>query len=73
MTSGACGKRVIVALALCAAVAACSGSKRDLPTTGGFFNVQEIPLETYTAEQIFERGEYEIERKRPSGAVSGLC
>ena len=33
--------------------------------TKNFFNPQEIPLETYTPEQIFERGEFELNRKRP--------
>ncbi|WP_282705401.1 acetyl-CoA carboxylase biotin carboxyl carrier protein subunit, partial [Sulfitobacter sp. 15WGC] len=39
-------------------LAACGGG--DGRSDGNFFNPQEIPLETYSAEQIFERGEYEL-------------
>ncbi len=38
-------------------------------TTGSFFNPQEIPLETYSAEQIFERGEFELSRSQPDEAA----
>ncbi len=38
-------------------------------TTGSFFNPQEIPLETYSAEQIYERGEFELNRARPDEAA----
>ncbi len=31
--------------------------------------VSNVPLETYTAEQIFTRGEYELDRKRPDDAA----
>lgn len=31
--------------------------------------VSRVPLETYTAEQIFTRGEYELDRKRPEDAA----
>ncbi|THH39048.1 outer membrane protein assembly factor BamD [Aliishimia ponticola] len=35
----------------------------------GFFSNEEIPLETYTPLQIFERGEFELERRRPDDAA----
>lgn len=68
MTSGASGTRVMAALLVAASLGACGG-ERNLPTTGSVFNPQQVPLETYPAEQIFERGEYELERKQPSEAA----
>ena len=61
--------RVIGTVLLVAALAACGA--RDTPRTGGFlgFGGEEIPLETFSARQIFERGEYELERNRPSEAA----
>ncbi|MEL6512774.1 MAG: outer membrane protein assembly factor BamD [Pseudomonadota bacterium] len=50
-----------------ASLAACNGNGR--PRTGGFLNAQEIPLESFTAEQIFERGEYELEDNDPGEAA----
>ena len=38
-------------------------------TTGSIFNQQEIPLESYAPNQIFERGEFELERSRPKDAA----
>ena len=60
MIRGKSISRLATVLALTAAVAACGGNGR--PTTGGFFNQQEVPLETFTAQQIFERGEFELEQ-----------
>lgn len=61
--------RLASVVALVAALSACGG--RDAGRfTGNFFNPQEIPLETYTAEQIFERGEFELNRKRPDDAAT---
>ncbi|WP_299782757.1 outer membrane protein assembly factor BamD [uncultured Roseobacter sp.] len=61
-------KRVITALLVAATLAACGG--RDSGRSGGnFFNPEEIPLETYSAEQIFERGEFELNRSRPDDAA----
>ncbi|WP_390914233.1 outer membrane protein assembly factor BamD [Pseudosulfitobacter sp. SM2401] len=68
MASGASGKRLIVALLLSTTLVACGGS-RNLPTTGSLFNPQQVPLESFTAEQIFERGEFELERNQPSEAA----
>jgi len=52
--------RLACVMAMAGTLAACGGNGR--PTTGGFFNQQEIPLENFTAEQIFGRGEYELEQ-----------
>ncbi|UOA27706.1 outer membrane protein assembly factor BamD [Pseudosulfitobacter sp. DSM 107133] len=68
MTSGGTRTGVVCALVLATALSAC-GNGKDRPTTGTIFNQQEIPLETYTAQQIFERGEYELERKKPDQAA----
>ncbi|MEL6465428.1 MAG: outer membrane protein assembly factor BamD [Pseudomonadota bacterium] len=46
-------------LTVTALVAAC-GNGNGRPTTGGFFNRQEVPLENFSAEQIYERGEFEL-------------
>lgn len=52
---------------LCSTLAACGGDEGR--TTGSLFNRQEIPLETYEPQQIFERGEFELTRNRPSDAA----
>ncbi|MGJ8544988.1 MAG: outer membrane protein assembly factor BamD [Sulfitobacter sp.] len=62
-------KRLIGSVMLVAALSACGGQNPGR-SDGSFFNPQEIPLETYSAEQIFERGEYELERKRPDDAAT---
>ncbi len=36
---------------------------------GNFFRNQDVPLETYSPNQIFERGEFELERSRPEDAA----
>jgi outer membrane protein assembly factor BamD len=59
---------MIGAVLLVAAVSAC-GNRDAGRTTGGLFNSEEIPLETYTAQQIFERGEYELNRDSPDDAA----
>ncbi|ASM72739.1 MULTISPECIES: outer membrane protein assembly factor BamD [Roseobacteraceae] len=68
MTSGGTRTGVVCALVLATALSAC-GNGSDRPTTGGIFSQEEIPLETYSAQQIFERGEYELERKKPDQAA----
>ena len=60
MIRGKSFSRLATVLVLTAIVAACSNN--DRPTTGGFFNQKEIPLEEFSAEQIFERGEFELEQ-----------
>ncbi|MGZ2258379.1 outer membrane protein assembly factor BamD [Roseobacter sp. A03A-229] len=60
-------KRVITTLLAAALVAGCGG--RDGGGARNFFNPEEIPLETYSAEQIFERGEFELNRSRPDDAA----
>ncbi|MEX0310496.1 MAG: outer membrane protein assembly factor BamD, partial [Tateyamaria sp.] len=59
--------RLATVLTVTALVAACGGN--DRPTTGGFFNRQEIPLENFPAQQIFERGEFELEQGDPTEAA----
>ncbi|MEM8577878.1 MAG: outer membrane protein assembly factor BamD [Pseudomonadota bacterium] len=61
------GVRVVTAALLAAALAACSSN--DRPQQGSIFNRSDIPLETFTAEQIFGRGEYELERRNPDQAA----
>ncbi len=68
MTSGGTRTGVVCALVLATALSAC-GNGRDRPTSGSIFNQQEVPLETYTAQQIYERGEFELERKKPDQAA----
>ncbi|AXI44383.1 outer membrane protein assembly factor BamD [Sulfitobacter sp. SK011] len=68
MTGAGSRMRVIGAVCIVAALAAC-GSRDAGRFTGNFFNPQEIPLETYSAEQIFERGEFELNRSRPDDAA----
>lgn len=61
-------KRIIVAVMAVAALSAC-GSQNTGRFTKSFFNPQEIPLETYSAEQIYERGEFELNRRQPEEAA----
>ena len=67
MNRGKSISRLATVLVLTALVAACSSSGR--PTPGGFFNRQEVPLENFTAQQIFERGEFELEQNDLSEAA----
>ena len=60
-------KRCIVIMLTVSALAACDRDPGR--TTGTIFNRQEIPLETYQPNQIFERGEFELNRNRPSDAA----
>ncbi len=55
-------------LAATVGLTAC-GDRNDRPTTGGFFNRQEIPLESFSPQQIFERGEFELEEGDPTDAA----
>lgn len=59
--------RLTFVMATMAVLAACGGNGR--PTTGGFFNQQEVPLDDFTAEQIFGRGEFELESGNESEAA----
>ncbi len=68
MTSGGTRTGVVCALVVATALSAC-GNNEGRPTTGSIFNQEQVPLETYTAQQIFERGEYELERKKPDEAA----
>ncbi len=62
-------QRMIGAVFALSALAACGAVDRAGRVSSNLFNPQEIPLETYTAEQIFERGEYELNRKKPDQAA----
>ena len=68
MTARSSGVRMIGAVLLVASLAAC-GSRDAGRVTNSFFNPQEIPLETYSAQQIFERGEFELNRSNPEDAA----
>lgn len=61
------GQKASVVFLLCCAMAGCSQDSR--PTTGSFLNRTEVPLEAFQPEQIFERGEFELTRNRPSDAA----
>ena len=65
MGFGRSARRLSVTLVAVAALGACGIARDAGRTTANFFNPQEIPLETYTPEQIFKRGEFELNRKRP--------
>ena len=62
-------KRVIGAMMVAAVLSACGDGRDSGRVTGNLFNQQNIPLETYSAEQIFERGEFELNRRRPEDAA----
>lgn len=66
MGFGRSARRLSVTLVAVAALSACGGTQNTGRVTNSFFNPQEIPLETYTPEQIFERGEFELNRRRPA-------
>lgn len=66
MGFGRSARRLSVTLVAVAALSACGGSQEAGRFTKNFFNPQEIPLESYTPEQIFERGEFELNSKRPA-------
>ncbi|MEP5732459.1 MAG: outer membrane protein assembly factor BamD [Sulfitobacter sp.] len=60
----------IVGAGLVVAVLSGCADDRDTGRVGGtLFNAREIPLETYSAEQIFERGEFELNRSKASDAA----
>ncbi|WP_299403950.1 outer membrane protein assembly factor BamD [uncultured Roseobacter sp.] len=61
-------QRWLAAVLVSTTLVAC-GDGNPGRTTGNFFNPQEIPLETYSPEQIFERGEFELTRSRPDDAA----
>lgn len=63
MTGGRSRAQVIGAVLVAALLTGCN-STAERARRG------DIPLETFTAEQIFERGEYELNRKQPSEAAN---
>ncbi|MEP1766370.1 MAG: outer membrane protein assembly factor BamD [Sulfitobacter sp.] len=66
MGFGRSARRLSVTLVAVGALSACGGNQDTGRFTKSFLNPQEIPLETYTPEQIFERGEFELNRRRPA-------
>jgi outer membrane protein assembly factor BamD len=68
MVGNASRKRVIGVIVMVAVLGAC-GNSGNRPTRGNIFNQQQIPLEEFTAQQIFERGEFELEKRRPEDAA----
>ena len=69
MSSTGTVTRIIAAVLVVSTLTACGGNRNAGRVGGSIFNPQEIPLETYTAEQIFERGEYELNRRQPGEAA----
>lgn len=69
MTGAGSRMRLVGAVCVVAALSACGGNRDAGRFTANFFNPQEIPLETYSAEQIFERGEFELNRNKPEDAA----
>ena len=69
MTGSKSRQRVIGAVSALALLAACGAVDRAGRVTSNLFNPEEIPLESYTAEQIFERGEYELNRNKADQAA----
>ncbi|MDX1781663.1 MAG: outer membrane protein assembly factor BamD [Thalassovita sp.] len=61
MTGSGSRTRVIGVLLLVGLLTGCGGQ--------GALNSGNVPLENYTAEQIFGRGEFELERQRPEKAA----
>ncbi|MEM9580456.1 MAG: outer membrane protein assembly factor BamD [Pseudomonadota bacterium] len=59
-------KTLTAALLVSFTLAGCGGGGGVSRFLGG---QPDVPLETYTAEQIFERGEFELERKREDDAA----
>ena len=68
MILGASRTGLAVLLAASLGLVAC-GNPDGRPTTGGFFNRQEVPLENFSPQQIFERGEFELEDGDPDDAA----
>lgn len=69
MTGAKSRQRMIGAVVALSALAACGAVDRAGRVTSNLFNPEEIPLETYSAEQIFERGEYELNRSKADQAA----
>lgn len=69
MTLARSRKRVIGAMMAAAVLSACGDGRDANRVSGNLFNQQTIPLESYSAEQIFERGEFELNRRRPEDAA----
>ncbi len=63
-------KRLMGVMMIAAVLSACGGGGGGDDRRGGtLFGGPEAPLETFSAEQIFERGEFELNRSRPEDAA----
>ncbi|MCJ7872501.1 outer membrane protein assembly factor BamD [Phaeobacter sp. J2-8] len=60
---GVTSRAILVALVLAMPLAGCGESYRN---ARGNIGASNTPIEAYTAEQIFERGEYEVDRRKYS-------
>ncbi|ETX16151.1 competence protein ComL [Roseivivax halodurans JCM 10272] len=63
MAGGVARFSLIGSMLIAGALAGCGAQERPGTGPGG------VPLENFTAEQIFERGEFELERDRPEDAA----
>ena len=63
MAAGRSARAVIGAGLLMVTLAACGGGERP------GFGPDGVPIENFTAEQIFERGEFELDRRDPEDAA----
>ena len=68
IANGTSRKRTTVALVMVATLAACSGGS-DNPSAGEFRGQKTESLEVYSPAQIFERGEFELEKNRADDAA----
>ncbi|WP_417523568.1 outer membrane protein assembly factor BamD [Marinovum sp.] len=64
---GRTSRAIVIALAAGLTLASCSGGA--FLNSRGNIGFSNTPIESYTAEQIFERGEYELERNSYSEAA----
>ena len=75
MAGGASMKSALVAGVLTLSLSGCGAVSSVGSSVGNFFsgsgntNPANAPLETFTAQQIFERGEFELDRNRPDDAA----
>ncbi|MHA6325457.1 outer membrane protein assembly factor BamD [Roseivivax sp. CAU 1753] len=74
MAGGASVKSALVAGCLALSLSGCGAASSVSSSVGNFFSggqpkASDQPLENFTAQQIFERGEFELDRNRPDDAA----
>lgn len=69
MSSGKSGARFIGVLMIVALLSACGGGGGGGGLFGSTYTDRDESLEAYTPQQIFERGEFELARKRTDDAA----